>query len=147
MEIAATRRGSVTPINRFLVNPASYKNCGTCVVFPDPVSPAIIKTSLFRTASIIMSSSPIIGNFERDSVTSGVRYTGTFSNFSIISGFVGLATFSDFSEFVDFSGSILFSFSSISSIISGFSIVSSISDSDPESSELELSNPEMNDWF
>ena len=44
-DMAATRRGWVQPI--FFPpsqNPASYRYCGTCVVFPLPVSPSIIKT-------------------------------------------------------------------------------------------------------
>ena len=56
----------MTPINRSLVNPASYKNWGTCVVFPDPVSPAMIKTSLFLIASTMMSSSPIRKNRQNE---------------------------------------------------------------------------------
>lgn len=43
--MAATRRGCVQPIFLLLcVNPPSYKYCGIWVVFPDPVSPSMIRT-------------------------------------------------------------------------------------------------------
>ena len=45
-----------------LTYPASYKNCGTCVVLPEPVSPHIKITSLLFTASNMFPSSDKIGS-------------------------------------------------------------------------------------
>lgn len=56
-------------------NPASYKNCGSCVVFPLPVSPHTTTTGLRRTASIIGCSSATTGSSNLDSCTSSGRNT------------------------------------------------------------------------
>lgn len=47
--------------------PASYRNCGTWVVFPDPVSPQIIITIFSFIVSMTTCSSDKIGNFSLDS--------------------------------------------------------------------------------
>ena len=64
---AATRRGCVTPIipglGLFLSpKPDSYKNCGSCVVFPDPVSPHNMTNKLLLIASTISCSIPQTGS-------------------------------------------------------------------------------------
>lgn len=47
-DIAATRRGWVQPMRPCLQYPSSYKNCVSCVVFPEPVSPTTTITECNR---------------------------------------------------------------------------------------------------
>ena len=51
--------------------PASYKNCGTWVVLPEPVSPQMMTMSLSWIFSMIICSSVMIGSFDLDSFLSG----------------------------------------------------------------------------
>mmetsp|Transcript_7739 Transcript_7739/g.22834 ORF Transcript_7739/g.22834 Transcript_7739/m.22834 type:complete len:224 (+) Transcript_7739:1518-2189(+) len=73
----ATRRGCVTAIRRPAgpQSPASYRNCGTCVDLPEPVSPLTITTSRRRTASTISCSHAHAGNRRRAARCSSVRAT------------------------------------------------------------------------
>jgi len=64
-----------------VANPASYRNCGTCVDLPLPVSPHRIVQSFDRTASMISYSIPETGRSYRDSSMDAgrsIRCTTTF---------------------------------------------------------------------
>mmetsp|Transcript_62614 Transcript_62614/g.144172 ORF Transcript_62614/g.144172 Transcript_62614/m.144172 type:complete len:272 (-) Transcript_62614:485-1300(-) len=86
-EIAATRRGCVTPIRYprpssplssiFLQNPDSYRNWGTWVDFPHPVSPHTMDTSLCMMLSTISCSIITAGSPRRWVSISADRVTCT----------------------------------------------------------------------
>mmetsp|Transcript_11356 Transcript_11356/g.47501 ORF Transcript_11356/g.47501 Transcript_11356/m.47501 type:complete len:506 (-) Transcript_11356:330-1847(-) len=94
VDVTATRRGCVTATAPGCAAhvgspyPDSYKNCGTCVVLPHPVSPQMTTTGLWFTWSTMSCSEPSMGkpslaariDFSRLTSTGCVAPTNTPGN-------------------------------------------------------------------